>query len=326
MKRFRLIAMLLIPALILSACQLALQGSKQATDPPNPNLEIAPTDTASQPGETDPQATDAAGENSDPVEWDMPTQSQAAEIRPANMRTELTHLSNYIGYKVLDNNGDVLGVAADYIVNTCETYIIYILMEPAAGLGFPADSLVAIPFEAVTINSGVLDAENKTIQLRLVPEQIKNAPTLTAGQDLTPTDWEAAVRTFWKRSVRIGVLQTSCNVPDGPVYKVTYATRLLGVKLYDGQNVLLGEVQEAILEPESGKIAFYIIKPASGEGLVMVRIGVTNIPREALNPGGALTLELLSDPKLFWDAPRISGIAEADDVGLQSTMRNYWGG
>jgi sporulation protein YlmC with PRC-barrel domain len=255
----------------------------------------------------------------------MPPQSQAAEIRPENMRTELTHLSNLIGYEVLDGNGDRLGVASDYIVNTCETYIIYILMEPESSLGFPAGNLVVIPFEAVTINSGVLDAENKTIQLRLLPEQIRDAPSLTAGQDLTPTDWEAAVRAFWKRSVRIGVLQTSCNVPGGPVYKVTYATRLLGVELYDGQHILLGAVQEAILEPESGKIAFYIVKPAEGTGFVMVLIGVTNIPKEALDPGGALELELLADPELFRDAPRITSIDEADDFALQAQMRKYWG-
>lgn len=323
MKRVRQIFMLLMPALVLLACQFTTQGSRQSFDSTTPNEEMASTDTASQPEEADPEAV---GENSDPVDWDMPPQSQAAELRPADMRTELTHLSNYIGYEVVDDNGDVLGVAGDYIVNTCETYIIYILMEPAAGLGFPAGSLVVIPYEAVTINSGVLDAENKTIQLRLVPEQIKDAPTLSPGQDLTPTDWEAAVRTFWKRSVRIGVLQTSCNVSGGPVYKVTYATRLLGVELYDGQKVLLGSVQEAILEPESGKLAFYIVKPASGDGLVMVRIGVTNIPKEALNPGGALTLELLADPELFWDAPRISSIDEADDFTLQGSMRQYWGG
>jgi sporulation protein YlmC with PRC-barrel domain len=319
--------MLLMATLVLLACQMTLQGSKQTSDSANPNEEVAPTDPASQSGEADPDATQAEGDDdSNPVDWDMPPQSQAAEIQPKNLRTELTHLSNLFGYEVLDDNGDRLGVASDYIVNTCETYIIYILMEPAAGLGFPAGDLVVIPLEAVTINSGVLNAENKTIQLLLVPEQIEGAPTLTAGQDLTPTDWEAAVRTFWKRSVRIGELQTSCNVPGGPVYKVTYATRLLGVELYDGQNVLLGAVQEAILEPESGKIAFYIVKPAEGDGLVMVLIAATNIPKEALNPGGVLTLELLTDPELFWDAPRISSIGEADDFSLQGSMRQYWGG
>ena len=240
------------------------------------------------------------------------------------MRTELTHLSNLIGYPVLDENGDKLGVASDYIVNTCETYIIYILMEPVTSLNVAPGDRVVIPFEAVTINSGVLDAQNKTIQLRLIPGQFSGAPTFPADQQLTPTDWEGAVRAFWKKAVRIGKLATSCNVPGGPVYKIAYATQLLQVELYDGQNNLLGVVQEAILEPESGKLGFYIVKPATGEGLVMVHLRAINIPKEALLPGATLTLVLTADPQVFWDAPRITSIEEADDFALQSKMRQYW--
>ena len=34
-----------------------------------------------------------------------------------------------------------------------------------------------IPFEAVTINSGVLDAQNEAIQLQPAPDQFSGAPT-----------------------------------------------------------------------------------------------------------------------------------------------------
>ena len=113
--------------------------------------------------------------------------------------------------------------------------------------------------------------------------------------------------------MRIGKLATSCNVSGGPVYKVAYATQLLGVELYDGQNNLLGTVQDAILEPESGNIGFYIVKPAKGDGLVMVRLRAINIPKEALLPGGTLSLVLLTEPNVFWEAPRINNVDEADD-------------
>lgn len=331
MKRFRYLAIFLSLVLGLLACKLLTQQVQQqpagTASKATASLEVdMPTQTSrtehANPAETPIPAID----NSDPLQWDKPSQSQAAEIRPHEMRTELTHLSNLMGYEVLDENGDKLGVARDYIVNTCETYLIYILMEPVASLNVAPGALVVIPFEAVTINSGVLDAENEAIHLRLVPAQFSGAPTLTGGEPLTPTDWEGAVRAFWSKMVRIGVLATSCNVPGGPVYKVAYASQLLAVELYDGQNNLLGAVQEAILEPESGKLAFYIVKPAQGEGLVMVHLRVTNIPKEALEPDGVLTLVLLAKPKLFWDAPRITIIAEADDFALQSKMRKYWDG
>jgi sporulation protein YlmC with PRC-barrel domain len=331
MKRFRYSAILLILVLVLMACQLAQQVGEQLAEPgsvatPIPEKDI-PTAKASQTEQVDPAETQVpVKDNPDPPVRDKPPQSHAADIQPKEMRTILTHLSNLIGYQVLDENGDKLGIASDYIVNTCETYIIYILMEPVASLNVAPGSRFVIPFEAVTINSGVLDAQNEAIQLRLIPEQFSGALTFSAGKQLTPTDWEDAVRAFWSKAVRIGVLATSCNVSGGPVYKVAYATQLLGVKLYDGQSNLLGEVQDAILEPESGKVGFYIVKPAKGDGLVMVNLRVTNIPKEALLPSGALTLELLADPQLFWDAPRITTLDEADDSALQSKMRGYWDG
>jgi len=329
MKRFRYLAILLSLALVLTACQSTQSVSKQTAEPASvatASLEKEiPTDKASQTEQADSAETQVPVKGiPDPAPRDKPPQSQAAEIQPKEMRTKLTHLSNLIGYQVLDENGDKLGVASDYIINTCETYIIYILMEPVASLNVAPGSRVVIPFEAVTINSGVLDAQNKAIQLRLIPEQFSGAPTFPAGQQLTPTDWEGAVRAFWSKAVRIGTLATSCNVAGGPVYKVAYATQLLEIELYDGQNNLLGAVQEAILEPESGKVGFYIVKPAKGDGLVMVHLRAINIPKEAFLPGGALKLVLLADPLVFWDAPRITSVEEADDVALQTKMRQYW--
>ena len=329
MKHFRYLAILLSLALVLIACQLTQQAAKQTAEPTSSAIASRetdiPTDIASQTEQGDPVTTQAPEKDiPDTAEGEKPPQSQAAEIRPKEMRTELIHLSKLLGYQVLDENGDKLGVASDYIVNTCETYIIYLLMEPEASLNVEPGNRVVVPFEAVTINSGVLDAENKAIQLRLTPEQFSGAPTFSADQQLTPTDWEGAVRAFWSKVVRIGMLATSCNVAGGPVYKIAYATQLLKVELYDGQNNLLGVVQEAILEPESGKLGFYIVKPATGEGLVMVHLRAINIPKEALLPGGTLTLVLTADPQVFWDAPRITSLEEADDFELQSKMRNYW--
>ncbi len=329
MPRARNLTILLSLIIVMTACQSTQKASEQPGEPgsvatTNAKIDIQ-TEGSPQIESAAPAQTQASAEgNPEPVRRDKPRQSQAAEIRPQDMRTELTHLSNLIGYQVLDENGDKLGVASDYIVNTCETYIIYILMEPAADLNVVSGSRVVIPFEAVTINSGVLDAQNKTIQLRLIPEQFSDAPTFPAGQPLTPTDWEGVGRTFWSEAVRIGKLATSCNVPGGPVYKVAFATQLLGVELYDGQNNLLGEVQDAILEPESGKLSFYIVKPAKGDGLVMVDLRATNIPKEALLPDGVLSLVLLTDPLLFWDASRITSIDEADDYAVQGKMRQYW--
>jgi sporulation protein YlmC with PRC-barrel domain len=344
MKRFRYLTLLACLALLLPACRLVGQTGGAPPLPaglaPAGRETAAPALNASPSGPAIPAATRPAATGSPaptatpsprptagppPAARSKPPQSQAAEIRPTEMRPALTHLSALIGYRMLGENGQALGAAGDYIVNTCETYILYILMDPGTGPGSGPAGRVAIPFEAVTINSGVLDAQNRAIQLRLLPEQLAGAPALPAAGPLTPTDWEAAVREFWSRRVRIGNLTTRCNVPGGPVYKVAYASELLGAKLYDGRGDLLGAVEEAILEPESGKLGFYLVRPAQGEGWVLVRLGATNIPREALAPGATLRLVLLTEPEMFWQAPRLQALAEADSYAMQARMRRYWG-
>ena len=330
MKRFRWSVLFLSLSLALTACEpLQWVGDRlqEPTSAATVSLEKAnPADQVSATGQAAATEKQTAAQGSpDSTARPKPPQSQAAGIQPTEMRTVLTHLASLIGYQVLDENGELLGIASDYIVNTCETYMIYILMEPVASLNIAPGNRVMIPFEAVTINSGVLDAQHKTIQLRLVPGQFSGAPVFAAGQALVPTDWEGAVRDFWMKAVRVGMLSTGCGVKN-PIYKVAYATQLLGVKLYDGNKILLGAVQDAILEPESGKLSFYIIKPAAGDGLVMLPLAVTNIPNEALLPGGALSLVLIVEPTaLFLKAPRITSLAEADSDALQGQMRQYWG-
>jgi len=248
-NRVRFFLLLFILALFLFACQLAGQigqGPAEPASPPTASRELftqagKPSHSTSEiPTTTQPAATS----NLDPTQnqapqttgpnrgaYPKPPQSRAGEIRPTEMRPALTHLSSLIGYRVLDINGGDLGQVSDFIVNTCETYLLYFLMEPGTGLKGEPGRRVVIPYEALTVNSGILDAQAKTIQLRLAPEQLVGAPAFPADQPLTPTDWETAVRDFWSKAVRIGSLKTSCNIPGGPVYKVAYASQLLGAPL-----------------------------------------------------------------------------------------------
>jgi hypothetical protein len=53
-------------------------------------------------------------------------------------------------------------------------------------------------------------------------------------------------------------------------------------------------------------------------------MAVTNIPKEALNPDAELSLVLLTEPQMFWEAPRLSTLDEADDFSMQGKMLQYW--
>jgi sporulation protein YlmC with PRC-barrel domain len=351
MKTYRSLPILLAAALVMMACSLIQVAGAQAPTPTGastatpviliqamtitPTGQTAPT-LAQAPAATQPPSLtqspattqtpaltqNPAQTNPAPVAKGRPPQSKAAEIKAG--ATQLSHLANLTGYQVLDANGNKLGVASDYIVNTCETYIIYILMEPDASLHIASGQRVVIPFEAVTINSGVLDGQNKSIQLQLSADQFSGAPALSAGQPILPNDWETPARDFWKNVVRVDGLSTACGTASGAVHLDAYATQLLGVKLYDGRNNLLGTVQDAILQPETGQVYFYIIKPAQGDGLVMVPLGITNIAQGALAPGATLKLVLLAQPAMFSGAPRITSADQADDPAMQGKIHQYW--
>ena len=317
----RRLSCLLILVLGLSACQSASPNSSKVVGP-TPAAGVArATASAAAPTKTPAPATAAA--NVAPTS--MPPQSGAAGIRPPERRPELTRLSNLLQFQVQGLDNVNLGKIADYIVNTCETYIIYFVVDPAPGLNVPASHKLVIPFEAVTINSGVLDAAAKTIVLYLTPDRFTGAPSFPAALALLPNSWEQPVRDFWQRTVRVGKLSSECNAVSGQVHKIAYATQLLVAQLKDGNQNLLGVVQEGILEPESGKLGFYVVSLQDNQGLILLPLAKTNIPESALKPGAKIELVLLADNNRLAGAPRIANVDQATDAAAQGAARGYWG-
>jgi len=303
--------------LLLAACVSASQTASP-TNTPTIGAAAAATDTPGAGGQT----TQAAPV---PVSTGKPPQSTAAEIRPPERRAELTRLSNLLQFQVMGLNSAALGKISDYIVNTCETYIVYFVTDPASDLHLAAGSKLVIPFEAVTINSGALDAQARAIVVQLNPAVIKAAPVASGTPRLLPTVWEDGVRAYWQQVVRVGKLSTLCNTGSGTIQKIAYATQLIGANLKDGNGNLLGTVQDSILEPETGKLSFYVIAGNGNQGLMLLPLAQTNIPPEALQPGAKMALVLLANPGKLAGAPHLSSPDQATDAGAQGATRSYWG-
>ena len=311
----------------------AVETLPAATGQYHPPTEIPRTAQGTTPeagaaGTPLPAPTEAGGGEAPPPAG-RPPQSQGAEIRPPELRAQLTRLSALIGFQVLDREGAVLGTVSDFILNTCETYIIYFLLDPSEQLASPAGGRLVIPYEAVTINSGALDAQSGAIQLSLAAGQFAGAPAFPESQELVPTDWEAQVRDYWSQALRLSNLTSGCRVaaPGGgttEIHKVAYASDLIGAELRDGLQNRLGRVEEAILEPESGKVSFFVISLEDGQGLALIPLGVVNIPRTALEPGNEIWLVLLVENDVLLNAPRISSVAQAAEMQAQGAARQYW--
>lgn len=257
-----------------------------------------------------------------------PPQTHAAGIHPAARREELTRLSSLLKFTVIGRDGVALGQVSDFIINTCETYIIYFTVAPDASLKLAAGSHLVIPFEVVTINNGVLDAAGHTISIYMNPSQVAAAPVFADPLVLLPyKPWEDTVRTYWLQVARVSHLTSECKAGGSnsanAVHKIAYATQLIGAALKDGNHNLLGTVQDAILEPESGKLGFYVVKLLNGS-LVMVPLGQTNIPKEALAPGKTIELVLLAETNKLLGAPQIASVEQAMKTQTQSEARQYW--
>ncbi len=299
--------------LVLSGCAAPLQtpAKPAGNNPKTGGLTVTPSSSAIPA-----------------VKMKKPPQTHAAGIQPPERRQELTRLSSLLKFKVIGLKGAALGQVADFIINTCETYIIYFTVTPDASLNLAAGSQLVIPFEVVTINSGVLNAEAQTISIYMNPAQVATAPVFTDLVLLPYKPWEDTVRAYWLELARVSHLTSECKAGGSnaanAVHKIAYASQLIGAELKDGNHNLLGTVQDAILEPESGKLGFYVVKLQDGS-LVMVPLGQTNIPKEALEPGKTIELVLLAEIDKLLGAPRIDSIETAMQTQTQSEARKYWG-
>ena len=309
LRRYLLVLVLL--ALGLAACATIEQSPKtQADANPEPIVvAVAPKKTPV------------------PVFKGKPPQTNAAGIQPPERREDLTRLSSLLQFKVTGLDGSAFGQVSDFIINTCETYIIYFTVMPDASLQLAAGSQLVIPFEVVTINSGVLDARAQAISLYITPAQLAAAPVFDDHFPLFPNTWEETVRTYWLQVARVSHLTSECKAGGSnsanAVHKIAYASQLLGAELKDYNHNLLGTVQEAVLEPESGKLGFYVVKLLD-ESLVMVPLSQTNIPKEALQPGNTIELVLLAESNTLSNAPRIAAVEQAMNAQTQSEARQYW--
>jgi sporulation protein YlmC with PRC-barrel domain len=134
-------------------------------------------------------------------------------------------------------------------------------------------------------STGIINVNSRAIRLYLAASQADRAPDLAETRQLVPPYWEDRVRKFWSQSFWISNLSTGCRVssPQGGnvvVHKIAYFNQLSGAELRDWLGNPLGTIKDAVLEPESGKISFFVVKMKGNGKLVLVPLRVVNIPEE----------------------------------------------
>ena len=277
-------------------------------------------------------------------------------------------LSRLFGLTVVNQNGEVLGSARDYIVNLCESHLLYIVVRPASSLGMASGESVLIPYEAVSVHGGWLNVDDREIMVDVDTAQLQGAPSFTSADlNLSTVDWENEVITFWSDSMPM-TLTSECSVeapdlsdqtqpagtpgatvqPTGTitattpgvtstlaitgtdqgmtvVNKIAFASKILNFQVLDGNGTPLGDVEEVLVTPETGRLEFVAVRLDTSlqpDGKLVL------VPMRALNLSQSedqqLHLVLLVDTEILKNAPAISDIPDNIDESWSSDAFDYW--
>jgi hypothetical protein len=81
---------------------------------------------------------------------------------------------------------------------------------------------------------------------------------------------------------------------------------------------------EAILEPKSGKLRYYVVELSESQELTLVPLGATNIPQDVLDSGAQISLVLLTENDKLLNAPRFDSLEEATSDAAIQVAFEYW--
>jgi sporulation protein YlmC with PRC-barrel domain len=105
------------------------------------------------------------------------------------------------------------------------------------------------------------------------------------------------------------------------IVRIAYATEVLDMQLVDGNGNLIGEIEEVLVEPESGWLPYMAIRPDDNGELVLVPLGALNLDTSGDGAAQDQNLVLLVEPDIFMNAPTVDSLPVD---GMQGDSFNYW--
>jgi sporulation protein YlmC with PRC-barrel domain len=137
---------------------------------------------------------------------------------------DLAGLAAMFDFRVEDTSGNEIGTVRDYVINMCEANILYIVVDPAAGLGSTngqaggsanTQQALLIPYQATleTPNSGSVDAGQGLFVIDRDAAELGDAPTVDLDSiDLEDPAWDSEFMSYWQNDFDLS-LTSACNVP-----------------------------------------------------------------------------------------------------------------
>lgn len=136
---------------------------------------------------------------------------------PQTGSTGYVGLAAMMDWEVVGADGSQIGTVQDYVVNTCEAHILYLVVDPAEEITPQGGQQILIPFEAVLgeLNEGSsLDLEQRSFTLKQNAVDLTAAPGVDiATADMETPDWSEDILTYWEdNGYRVSVT-AGCPVP-----------------------------------------------------------------------------------------------------------------
>jgi sporulation protein YlmC with PRC-barrel domain len=258
--------------------------------------------------------------------------SEDAPALPDSGAQARNYLSTMLTYEIIDSAGQEVGPVEDYIINMCEAYLLYVVVEASETLESEDGSNILIPYEAFTLDGEVRADGQSQLVLNQPVGEVVGAPVVDLEElDMTTNEWEPAVEDFWTERTTM-TFNSGCPVPaagDGSdrqwIVRIALAEEVLETVIVDGNDQLLADVEEILLTPESGHLRYVVARLDQSldpdQNLVLIPIGALNVNHEN-QPG--TTLVLLVDNEVLLNAPRLEAIPDSTSTEWEGRYFEYW--
>lgn len=275
-----------------------------ATQAATATLAATATEAATEAAQATPRATGSAN---------RPDVGESLIGFPAAGTGGLVGLAALYDFTVVDTSGAEVGPVVDFVINTCEANIVYIVVDHGG-------EELLVPYQATLEdpNNGRVDVEARELVIDVEAATLDGAPTLTtASLDMQEPTWEADVLAFWRGELNALSLTAACNVPAGNLDEAGAAQSTPTAEATPGsltETPTAGET--AVLTPTAGTDA----TPTVGTGenntnrQVIYRIGLASALFGAdLREGNGTRLGSLRDIAIVPETGRTQFLVFAPD-------------
>lgn len=386
MKKYRLIAPLLIAALLFAACTPAdvgeptpgvLDETPGVLEPTTEITGVAPETTA----EVTQEATAEVTSDVETPEVDQtplatgetPQATQPAGTPPATAAATpgtapeasgpISHLSNLMGFEIIDAQGQRLGQVEDMIVDMSLEVVLYAVANLDNQQGSGA-RMVAIPYNSLRIDRSQQSFPN-AFRLTADPDVLTTAPEIdTATLDLSADDWFVEFETFWddpdaalspEETPEAEETEESEETDEGEEAEAEeptptplpadarvratamLASHLLGAEVVNGSasdvtlasDETLGTVADVIIDPVSGKTQHLVVEAgeqmASAGDWIPVPLTQIAVSRLAADTTGEDLVVVVEQDRLA-NAPSfdMAQFPDTTEPGWDAGVIEYW--